>query len=902
MKKQLHLLIIVTTSIFVCLASGLSLGQSNVESVEVEEIEEIRVIGQKFQRSLQDALSEKRDASQIIEALSAEDIGALPDTSVAESLARLPGVSYTRNAFGASNISIRGLGSILTNTTFNGRDLASEWGDRSISYNLFPAEMISRATLYKAPAASQVEGGIGGTVDMGTARALEWGEQSIVVNFRGRYNDLARDLPDAESVGYRASATYIDQFANDTLGVALGYAGQYAPLISASSYVYESRTVNWGGTIDGIPPGFGPDNSFNIPYGGENTVLNGTSDRHSFLGTLQWQPVENFEVNFDGFFSQFKQDATAVGLAQGGLGTWGNTYSDVKTDDFNLIGATVTCLHDDTNACLNRRWGQELSATNGLDDAGSRLHSYGIEGKLNPGRLTLTYDFSWSKADADNTYTNIHHRPYGGTTGRLQLIRPVATFGENEESAAFLTSPLDFADPSTNRIDGVRIIDDTREDEIYTYRLDAEYAIDSSFLTAVKLGLRLVNRDNTLIRRDVRIDPSVGSAMAIAPDVILGVYDQSQADSAFDANPVLVLDTQRVRNTVFAGVAPAIQPLSSHFIEEDVRAYYAQADFQTYVFAGIPASGNIGVRVVTTDVDTEGTSSIEGEASAVATSDKYTEVLPSANINFFPTEDIVVRLAAARVLSRPAVTFLSPGTEKWGETVYGGALGGGNPFLKPFLADQLDLSVERYFDKDSAIAVALFYKEMDTFITQAKVESTSRIGLGRPPQTTISYIPANGDGGRIFGMEITFQSDLNNLLPLRQGDYLGIYATYSYTDSNIKLSETYNSSTFGLDGQSDHVGNVTLHYNRDKFNARVSYRFRTEFTRPQRPARAFTTNRGEGDLAFQTSYDFNDHIRIFVEGYGLLDEARDNYYGQDSLQGSYGVYGRNIQFGATYRF
>ena len=151
-------------------------------------------------------------------------------------------------------------------------------------------------------------------------------------------------------------------------------------------------------------------------------------------------------------------------------------------------------------------------------------------------------------------------------------------------------------------------------------------------------------------------------------------------------------------------------------------------------------------------------------------------------------------------------------------------------------------------------------------------------------------------------MEITFQSDLNNLLPLRQGDYLGIYATYSYTDSNIKLSETYNSSTFGLDGQSDHVGNVTLHYNRDKFNARVSYRFRTEFTRPQRPARAFTTNRGEGDLAFQTSYDFNDHIRIFVEGYGLLDEARDNYYGQDSLQGSYGVYGRNIQFGATYRF
>ena len=883
----------------VCLGQG-DVADDTLE--EAQQIEEIVVYG-KFQRSLQDALSDKRDASQIIEALSAEDIGALPDTSVAESLARLPGVSYTRNAFGANNISIRGLGSILTNATLNGRDLASEWGDRSISYNLFPAEMISSARLYKAPAAEQVEGGIGGTVDMKTARALEWGERSVVLNFRGRYNDLAGDLPDAEEFGYRGSATYIDQFADDTLGVGLGYAGQYAPLISASSYVYEPRTVAWGGTIDGIPPGFDPDNSFNIPYGNENTVLNGTSERHSVLGTLQWQPVESFEVNFDGFYSQFSQDATAVGLAQGGLGSWGNTYSDVKTDGFNLIGATVTCLHDDTNTCLDRGWGQDLSATNGFDDASSKLHSYGIEGKLSPGRLTLTTDFSWSKADGDNTYINIHHRPYSGAPDALTLMRPVAAFGENAASAAFLISPLDFADPATNRIDGLRIIDDTRKDEIYTYRFDAEYALDSSFLTAFKLGLRFVNRDNTLVRKDVRVEPTVGGAVAIDPGVILDVYEQSQADSAFDANPVLVLDTQRVRNTVFAGVEPVVQPSSSHFIEEDVRAYYAQLDFQTYVFAGIPASGNIGVRVVTTDVDTEGTSSVEGEALAVTTSDEYTEVMPSANINFFPTEDIIVRLAAARVLSRPAVTFLSPGTDKWGETVYSGAFGGGNPFLKPFIADQVDLSFERYFDRDSAIAVAFFYKDMNTFITQARVVSIEeRPETGLPPKTTISYIPANGEGGRIFGAEITFQSDLNALLPLRHGDYLGIYATYSYTDSNIKLSETFNSSTFGLDGQSDHVGNVTLHYNRDKFNARVSYRFRSEFTRPQRPARAFTTNRGEGDLAFQTSYDFNERIRFFVEGYGLLDEARDNYYGVDSLQGSYSVYGRNIQFGATYRF
>ena len=108
---------------------------------------------------------------------------------------------------------------------------------------------------------------------------------------------------------------------------------------------------------------------------------------------------------------------------------------------------------------------------------------------------------------------------------------------------------------------------------------------------------------------------------------------------------------------------------------------------------------------------------------------------------------------------------------------------------------------------------------------------------------------------------------------------MGVYATYTWTDSNIELSETFNSGRFGLDGQSKHLGNVTLHYHRDKFGARTSYRYRSEFTRPQRPARAFTVNRAEGDLSFQVSYDFNKQFRLFVEGWGLLNEARDNFHG-----------------------
>ena len=879
---------------WLCLLPGLCMGQGAGEPAdEVEVLEEIVVTG-RFQRSLQDALSEKRDASEIIEALSAEDIGSLPDTSVAESLARLPGVSHTRNAFGASGLSIRGLGSILTSTTLNDRDLASEWGDRSISFNLFPAELVSRATIYKAPAANHVEGGIGGTVNLQTARALDWGERSVAVNFRGRYNDLGGKVPEGESTGYRGSATYVDQFADDTLGVALGYAGQFAPLVSASTYIYESRTVDFGGYIDGLPDGFGANNDFNVPYGGESSVLNGTSDRHSVLGTLQWRPTGTFEMNFDGFFSTFEQEGWAAGLGLGGLGTFGNRYEDLKVDGFNVVGATVVCSRAEPTQCLERGWGQDLSAINAVDNADSELHSYGVGGHWTRGSVRLGYDVSWSKAVADNEYATVHYRPYREGSEPAELIRPAASFGENGEGAGFLTSPLDFVDVASNRVDAFFVIDDDRNDEIFTYKADLEFALDTPFLTAAGTGVRLVNRDNELIPRRTRLLPGdAGPPVPIDSQHIVGVLDQSRVDSAFDINPILVLDARAVRQAEFPDVRARLLPSSGHFIEEDVRVYYARMDFETSLAAGVPVAGNFGVRVVRTDVGTSGTASVEDVPTPVHTSDSYTEALPSANINFFPGDDFIIRLAASRAIARPAVTFLSPGTDQYGDTIFGGVNGGGNPFLRPFVADQLDLSFEKYFDEDTALAIALFGKEMNTFITQSRIVSG-------PPDDTISYVPANGSGGSLLGLEVTYQHNFQNLLPPEAGT-VGIYATYSYTDSDIELTETFNSSTFGLDGQSDHVGNVTLHYFRNRFSARLSYRYRSEFTRPQRPARAFTTNAAEGDLSFQVSVDASDRLNFYLEGWNMTNEPRDNYYGLESLQGAYGIFGRNLQFGLTYR-
>ena len=865
---------------------------STEDNQEVEEhIEEILVIGT-YRRSLRESLSEKRNATEIIEALSAEDIGQLPDTSVAESLARLPGLSFTRNIFGANNVSIRGLGAVLTSGTLNDRDLASEWGDRSVPFNLFPAELISRASVYKAPSASHVEGGIGGTVDLRTARPLEWGARSLAINFRSRYTDLADELPDGESFGHRGSAAYVDQFADDTLGLALGYAGQYAPFVSADSYIYESRTVAYGGYIEGIPPGFGPTNDFNFPYGGEQSVYNGTSDRHSVLATFQWQPSETLEVNFDGFFSAFEQNNTSVGLFLGGLGSFANAYSDVQSDSFNLTGASVTCVLANVSACLERGYGQDLAVFNAADGQESTLQSYGLSLDWNRQQLALAADLAYSRSDGDDAYDTLSYRPYQGAPGSLAPVRPTASFGENDAGAAFVQSPLDFADPASARVDALRRIAGRRDDEIVSLKFDAGYELGAAPITRFSAGLRLVRRSNTLIRRNVALTPSGTAPAAILPEYVLGGFDQSEVDDVFASNPLFVLDVPGIRESQFGGVEPQLLPSSSHFIEEDVLAWYAQLDFETSVL-GVPAFGNFGVRVVRTDVDTEGTSSIEGVEAPIATRDDYTEVLPSANINLALDEGFVVRLAGARVLARPPLNFLSPGTDTWGDRIFGGVGGGGNPYLRPYIATQFDLSFEKYFSPDSAFVVAVFYKDMESFITQETIQ------FG-PPDNFIAYVPENGEGGGLLGIEATWQHTFAGLLPDGYGS-VSVYATYTYTDSKVELTETFNSSTFGLDGQSDHLANLTLSWYRNRLGVRVSYRYRSSFTRPQRPARAFTTNRAEADLSFQVSFDATERFRLLLEGWNLLNEPRDSYYGLKSQQGHYTIYGRSLQFGATWR-
>ena len=201
------------------------------------EVEEIVVTG--IRRAIEASISAKASNTSIVEVISAEDIGKLPDVSIAESLARLPGVTSQRLDGRSQLISIRGLGPDFTTALLNGRELVTTGDNRGVEFDQFPSELLGSVVVYKTPDAALVGQGLAGTVDLRTIRPLAYGRQAVAVNYRYEWNDIGALNSGTTDNGNRYTISYIDQFADDTIGVALGYAHMSSP--------YQSERFNaWG--------------------------------------------------------------------------------------------------------------------------------------------------------------------------------------------------------------------------------------------------------------------------------------------------------------------------------------------------------------------------------------------------------------------------------------------------------------------------------------------------------------------------------------------------------------------------------------------------------------------------------------------------------------------------------
>src|SRR5688572_10645573 len=303
---------------------------------EANELETVSVTG--IRNAIEQSIETKKQSTSIVEVVSAEDIGKLPDVSIAESIARLPGLSAQRVAGRAQVISVRGLSPDFSTTLLNGREMVSTGDNRSVEFDQYPSELVGGVTVYKTPDAGLIGQGLSGTIDMQTVRPLSFDAPVGTVGVRGQRNSLGA-AADASAYGERINASYITQNEARTFGFSIGYSHTTTPIQENQVGLYEP----WQAIGDNWRPGV-PAGTF-YSDGIKALRRTGETKRDGVMATLQFRPSNAWTSTLDLFYSEAEQVNTAnqfevhIGDYNGGYGRL-NVTNPVINGNNTFTGGT----------------------------------------------------------------------------------------------------------------------------------------------------------------------------------------------------------------------------------------------------------------------------------------------------------------------------------------------------------------------------------------------------------------------------------------------------------------------------------------------------------------------------------------------------------------------------------
>jgi len=873
-----------------------------------EVIEEIITTG--YRSSLANSIAQKRDATSIVETISAEDIGKLPDASIGESLARLPGLAAQRFDGRANKISIRGLAPDFTTTLLNGRELVSSDNNRAVEYDQFPSELITGATVYKTPDASLTAQAVGGTVDMQTIRPLNYAEPVFVVGVRGEYAQEGKLNSDTEDTGYRGNIAYIGQNDEGTIGYAFGYSHMFQPIQEEYIHVWGYSDVTDGDGdqglfIDGIKP----------------FVKSNELTRDGVLGVIEFAPNDDLRARVDMFYSKFDDEQTLRGAEIAGytaasrdieavsgdlatVGTWNGLRTQTRNDfsdrdvETRALGFNLVYTMDD--------W--ELEGDVSWSDAEREYSAHEVYLSNGRGQSGPSYDF---------TYT------LGGNNGLS-----VDTNADFNDGSWELGDNLGWGGPLCTEAlgwqcdsqDGFRNTE-TSEDDMTAIKLAATRALDGGSIQDIEFGMRYAVREKGHTRagyfltlNDYPATVPIPSQFMVSPTSLdfLGVGD------------IVSFDARGVVNSGIYYYSPenlVTQATNTWTVEEDVINLYAMANFETSQW-----SGNFGLQAVYTDQSSTGTqggtTSTGVEYNQVTLGTDFWELLPSLNASHHITDDMKVRFGIARILARPRMEDMRASNQfsfneqnidetDLADSPWGGS--GGNPYLEPWMAWQFDVSFETYFGNAGYAALSLFHKELENYVySKSILMDFSGVRDQLPdvikPVLSEGYVsaPDNGEGGWIRGVELSASIPFD-LFSDGLRDF-GAYVSASYTDSEVQ--ETPDSPVLELPGLSKMVINTTFYYENDSgFQARVSARHRDEFLAESFAiglSRELTTAQSETIIDAQVSWDVSelwiDGLTFYLQGSNLTNEPFVQYLDGNSAKfKNYHTYGTSYMLGFTYK-
>lgn len=878
-------------------------------------LDTVKVVG--IRRGIEDAIQNKQNATSIIESISSEDIGKLPDVSIAESLARLPGLSAQRVAGRAQVISVRGLSPDFATSLLNGRELVSTGDNRSVEFDQYPSELLSAVTVYKTPDAGLVGQGLSGTLDMRTVRPLDYKDPVVLVSARGQHNSLG-SAANSDANGVRVNASYIGQFADDTIGVTLGFSYSDTPIQENQVGLYEPWRRLGVGWRSGVPSGVGCPalTATDCTYYSDGIKAlrrTGYQRRTGVMATLEFRPSNAWTSTFDLFHSQAVQEDTAnqfevhLGDYNGGYGPLNVTNVSINDND-SFVGGTANNVYPLVRGMYNKRK--------------DKIDAFGWNNRWDLGSAVITADLSWSRSKRDEA--NLENNTQLYPAPQLDSV----TVDYQTGDFPTVTPGRNYSDPATlylsNTIYGSGYGKTPNVvDELKSFRLGANLPREIGFFSDFDIGINYAEREKEKHQPEGVIFLGSQGPTAIADDLQYGLVDLNFAGVGFipSWNVPGALDRYMTFNPSETGAAYLIA--KTWLVEEKITSAWLKGNIDTD-WGKVPVRGNIGVQIQHVDQSSTANAQSGQTITPYTTGKTYTDVLPSMNLAFSLADDKILRVALAKQVARPRVDQLRASLEFGVDFATGkpGA-GGGNPQLDPWKANAFDISFEKYFGGTKGyVAAAFFYKQLTSYIynqTRDGYDFTDLLANYVPPPGAATPLttgtlsgPFNGQGGSLRGLELTASIPLELISESLRG--FGVIANASFNDSSITIladPDNVNSvgdGPIGLPGLSKRVYNLTAYYERNGFEVRVNNRRRADFIGEIgnfNGARTLRFVEGENITDAQVSYAFNGELEglsVLLQGSNLTNEHYRTYATTKDRPLENVEWGRTILLGASYKF
>jgi iron complex outermembrane recepter protein len=905
-------------------AIGVAFLASNTADAQqaTQELGTVTVTG--IRRGIEAAISIKKDSTSIVEAISAEDIGKLPDSTVAESISRLPGVAVQRNKSTgkAQSVSVRGLPPDFAGGLLNGREQASTGDSRGLELDQFPAELLGSILIYKTPDATIIGQGISATINQRTIKPLDFAGRTFAASLRGSKTGISVGEGAETGKGDRASLSYVDQFANRTVGLAIGLTrfnekggGQQ----KFNAWGGWAADVDYKGSKVKVPGGFTADT--------EKLDLK----RDGAMVLLQYKPNKNFETSLDIFTSSGSTTLKKTGLegAIGGLSAGPYDPSGKITTATVSNGVATSGTIDEYKGVIR----------NHAEDGSDKLVAVGWNGKfsnIGGSAWGAALDLSQSKVKKDSQRFETTAGLPGNAT-KLDTISWSGYDGTNFDAVKYTTG-LNYSDRNAVRLTDVMgwsggvkspqagyLAFPKVTDTINQFRASASRDLELGPLNKVDLGINVTDRKKGRSTKEGRLVIIGGDPYGTA-----AVPGTGTSVAGTTGLPIVEFNPIGSLGTIYEQVEKLDKDIQKKTwtVNEKVTTAYAMGGLDGGFYRG-----NVGFQFVNTKQSSTGSNSSACTGNTVETcppiiasgGTKYNDVLPSLNLAFDVASEQVVRLGLAKVIARPNMADMRSSLDFSydNKVVNGKPIGytgsGGSPDVKPFKASALDLSYEKYFGNKGYFSAALFAKKIDTYVLNVPRPFDFAPYIVGPVLGSTQGIltkPYNGDGGNIKGIELAVNVPFSLFAPALDG--FGVQLNSSSTSSNLELPV----SAFGVDGVdgkvlniplpglSRRVSNLRVYYEKSGIQLQVAARKRSSFLgeiSDFQDNKQLTFIRGETTVDLQAGYTFETGA---LKGLGFVAQANNltnsklrRFNGDPTAGDSETVkYGKTYIFGLSYKF